>query len=288
MKITSLNQTTEYTIIFDAISEPSNRAAAVHYQTAIESIQHNLYRSGRTSLKILDEPYKMGYYGAPFKKSSPWLKTFNEMLGKMEANGMMEKWRRFQSLSTTKLENIGPQVLTMDHLKFGFLACFIPLTLGVVALFGEFTWSRIVTMSKKSSNDSNFKPIIEAPSKTQVFDSNPEEPGEKTMIKMDNIREIALSRKSLEGSNEPKMETTFQIVEEVDGIAIELCNFDKNATCSQLNSEVKFVDDTKNAIDEYCVDNVGQGERDDIDGLIDQINFKPCVEMSNFCLNQIV
>ena len=67
----------------------------------------------------------------------------------MEPNGLMSHWRRLRSFSTTKIEEIGPQVLTMDHLKLGFLACCIPMVLAI----SEFAWSRIVTVFGKNSND---------------------------------------------------------------------------------------------------------------------------------------
>ena len=42
--------------------------------------------------------------------------------------------------------------------------------------------------------------------------------------------------------------------------------------------KLTLVDDTQISIEECCVVNVTQDERDEIDDLIDQINFKPCVE----------
>lgn len=133
-------------------SEPSNRAALFTSPTVIEEIQHYLH-SGTTSLGLLDEPYKLVYSGVVFKKSSPLVRVFNEMVSKMESNGMMELWRRLQSFSTTKTEDIGPQVLTMDHLKNGFLACCIPMVLAVIAFIGEFAWMIVNTICRTNSND---------------------------------------------------------------------------------------------------------------------------------------
>ena len=142
-----------YLKYLENVAEPSNKAAMSADSTLIEEIQHKMYRSGTTSLQVLNEPYKMVYSGLRFKRCSPFLEVFNEMVAKMEPNGLMEYWRRFQSYSTTKIEDIGPQVLTMDHLRLGFLACCIPMTLAVIAFIGEFAWSRLVILPGKNTND---------------------------------------------------------------------------------------------------------------------------------------
>ena len=136
---------------YEIVSEPSNRAATFAISMINEYIQHKIYRSGTTSVQFLDEPYKTVYFGVAFNISSPFLNVFNEMIAKMEPNGLMEYWRRFQSFSRTKLEEVGPQVLTMDHLKIGFLACCIPMVLAVIAFIGEFAWSRIDAAYRKYS-----------------------------------------------------------------------------------------------------------------------------------------
>ena len=89
-----------------------------------------------------------------YKKSVSFVEVFNEKLAEMEPNGLMEYWRRIRSFSTTKVEEIGPQVLTMDHLTLGFFACCIPMVLAVIAFIGEFVWSKLVTSCRKNSNDS--------------------------------------------------------------------------------------------------------------------------------------
>ena len=133
----------------------------------IEYIQHKVYRSGTTSMRFLDEPYKIVGSGVKFLRSSALVEVFNEMLAKMEPNGLMEYWRRLRSFSTTKIEEIGPQVLTMDHLRIGFLACCITMILAVIVFIGELARSRFATfsgensdVSKKSSNKVNCDVVI--------------------------------------------------------------------------------------------------------------------------------
>ena len=220
MKIAAINPS-DYWKYFDVTCETSNRAAIAARTTFIESIQHNRYRSGTTSMVPLDESYKMVYSGIVFKTWSTLLATFNELLAKMESNGMMESWRRFLSFSKTKTEEIGPQVLTMDHLKVGFLACCIPMALAIIAFIGEVARSRIVCFigCRRSSKSSNFEQKVEAISKIEVFDSNSEELEEETEIEKCNQGHNSVTcRTSLEDSNEPQVETTFQIEEEVNEI----------------------------------------------------------------------
>ena len=94
----------------------------------------------------------MVYTGVIFKALSPYVKVFNEMLAKMEPNGLMEYWRQIHLYSITKIEEIGPQVLTIDHLKIGFLACCIPMVLAVIAFISEFAWSRLFIAYRKNLN----------------------------------------------------------------------------------------------------------------------------------------
>ena len=60
----------------------------------IEEIETGEYRSGKTSFVFLEEDYKMIYSGIIFKDFSPFLETYNEIIGWMEAYGFMEGWRR--------------------------------------------------------------------------------------------------------------------------------------------------------------------------------------------------
>ena len=152
LKIPQLNGS-DYLKCLEITSEPSNQAVTSGDSAVIEYIQHEKYRRGTTSLRYLDEPYKMMYSGIIFKNWSPFVKVFNDMLAKMETNGLMAHWRRFNVYSKTIIEDIGPQVLTMDHLKIGFLACCISMVLAVIAFIGELAWSRLVTCCRKNSNN---------------------------------------------------------------------------------------------------------------------------------------
>ena len=135
---------------FESIIEPSNRATTPTYRWTIKALNSD-YRSGETSLTLLEEDYVMIYFGMVFKPFSPFFEIFNEVLGRMEANGLMQLYREsfYFFAQKRKLEDIGPQILTMDHLRVGFLACCVPLILSVIAFIGEKVWSRFVIAVEK-------------------------------------------------------------------------------------------------------------------------------------------
>ena len=82
------------------------------------------------------------FIGIVFKKFSPFFETYNEVKGWLESNGMMEKYRQENKVSKKKPEELEPQVLTMDHLRIGFLACLIVASVSFVAFTGELMWLR--------------------------------------------------------------------------------------------------------------------------------------------------
>ena len=104
-------------------SEPSNRVATDDYRYELNYIEKHAYRSGITSLSALDEDYITYYSGVVFKHFSPYFETFNDVKIWFESNGIMEKWRWDTHYLSKKSDKLGPQVLTMDHLRIGFLTC---------------------------------------------------------------------------------------------------------------------------------------------------------------------
>ena len=72
------------------------------------------------------------------------------MLGWMESNGVIELWRKnSREYAVRELDDIGPQKLTMDHLKVGFLACLIPINLCVAAFIGEVLLPKVANAIRK-------------------------------------------------------------------------------------------------------------------------------------------
>ena len=133
----------------DVASDSSNRAATDDYREKLNSIEKEKYRSGITSLSPLDEDYITFHSGMVFKKFSPYFETFNDVKIWFESNGIMEKWRQDTKLLSTKSEELGPQVLTLDHLRIGFLACLVPLIIIIPVFLAEVVRSKVEIAIKK-------------------------------------------------------------------------------------------------------------------------------------------
>lgn len=106
------------------------------------------YRGGVSSLNILDEIKKVvqvGLVSAPF---SPFFDECNDLIGRMVSGGFFNLWksRRVNNGWNRKAEDIGPQVLTMEHMEVAFLASLLPFTFAIIAFIAEISvhWTKIV------------------------------------------------------------------------------------------------------------------------------------------------
>lgn len=135
----------------DIGTESLNQVTTMVKKNTIQQIQKEKYRGGTPSLIILEEDYILAYSGMAFDFYNSYAGVYNEMLLWMESNGVMAWWRqRFLfDFAVSKAEDIGPQVLTMDHLKVGFLICLIPVIVSFIALIGELTWSKLCKFSQR-------------------------------------------------------------------------------------------------------------------------------------------
>lgn len=79
--------------------------------------------------------------GFAFKQFSPFIETFNDKLGQLMEIGFRSVYEMDESVlnfdKRKEIDEISPQVLTMDHLGLGFLVCFIFLGLSIVLFFME-------------------------------------------------------------------------------------------------------------------------------------------------------
>ena len=137
-------------LYFDITAEPANRFTVARDRNSINELEKVEYRSGTTSLQTLDEDYVTLLVGFIFRRFSPFFETFNEITGRLESNGMMEKFRKNSKPFKRKAEELGPQVLTMYQLRLGFLACLILAASSIVVFIGELMWSMfVITFRKK-------------------------------------------------------------------------------------------------------------------------------------------
>lgn len=106
------------------------------------------YRNGISSLHALDEIEDVRHIGLAFAPFSPFFGEFNEQIGRMMSAGFFNFWVPASAIKVSwkeKAEDIGPQVLTMDHMAVALIASLLPLTLAVIAFIAEVSvnWMKV-------------------------------------------------------------------------------------------------------------------------------------------------
>ena len=93
------------------------------------------YRSGKSSLAILEEDMNTIFSSMLMSNYDPWNEEFNEQLHFLVSSGIYNFIRSFYDLEDQippQSEEIPPMVLTLDHLGIGFEVC------GIVCLLSIF------------------------------------------------------------------------------------------------------------------------------------------------------
>lgn len=129
---------TNYRNCFQIAADPANKGVTLSPEVAFEKIVAKSYRSGVSSLHALEQEINRAPGAFGFKRFSPFFETFNNKLGQLLDNGLHESDGLFTLPDKIRqFDEIGPQVLTMDHLEVAFIACFIPLVLAIVVFILE-------------------------------------------------------------------------------------------------------------------------------------------------------
>lgn len=121
--------------LLDVAAEPANKFAIALPVAVLTALTQN-YRSGETSLKVLDETIKAHYHSFIYQLHSPFVHIFDEKLIQMHEAGIIKHLMPLSKRKTT-IEELEPQVLTMDHLEIGFLSCLVPMILSGIAFIAE-------------------------------------------------------------------------------------------------------------------------------------------------------
>lgn len=135
----------------DILAEPSNKATTVFSQTVMSINSNQLYRSGIPSVAMMEKTLVTMLHGYLFPYFSPILEQFNEIVHLLLSNGLIYYWDDIvvnpKGLKM-KQEEIGPQVLTMDHLTVGFLACLCPVIFSILVFIGEVLLFKVKSRKK--------------------------------------------------------------------------------------------------------------------------------------------
>jgi hypothetical protein len=125
------------TTLFDIISDPKTRLALISTPGELQKV-HSGYRTGASSIFVADvniSPLHLGFFSAFEIKDVIANKTFPLI----ESGIFLYLWKNIINPSgfESKVEEIGPQVLTMQHLKAGFVVCIVLMSLAVTAFAVE-------------------------------------------------------------------------------------------------------------------------------------------------------
>lgn len=128
---------------FDISAEPANKFTTPGGESFLSSIHNdyvNFYRGGVSSLLILKEPIRNALMALAFKPFNLFYDAINRMMGELANGGFINYWldsmNNIRGL-TLKVDNIGPQVLTMEHLMIGFQICLATATSGMIVFGAE-------------------------------------------------------------------------------------------------------------------------------------------------------
>lgn len=106
------------------IVEPEEKLTQMEQRQVLTHINIH-YRSGFSSLSLLEENVKTTPAGLVFRLFSPLIELFNEKCHQLLAGGFIAHWNNHEFNPKgfkMKLDKIGPQVLTMEHVNVCFLS----------------------------------------------------------------------------------------------------------------------------------------------------------------------
>jgi hypothetical protein len=134
------------------VAGPENKMAMILGKNFITFI-HDEYRSGFTSILVLEEIVETVFSISVFYFDNPIYESFNRIVGQMDNAGLLNYWKEKNqnSKSKQKVEDIGPQVLTMNHLEIGFQIYLVSLTISIAAFIAEivvFCANKVTRMMK--------------------------------------------------------------------------------------------------------------------------------------------
>lgn len=110
------------------------------------------YRSGFSSLLILEETFETCFMANNIEPFNPFYEYFNRIMGELADGGLLMYWNELDVNPRglkMKLEAIGPEVLTMEHLLIGFQICFAVLGFGILAFGAEIAMKYFDKVSSK-------------------------------------------------------------------------------------------------------------------------------------------
>lgn len=100
------------------------------YKRYLTQSEHQSHRTGVSSFVLLDEAIRTLHFLFINKKNSPYEKLLERKTAQCLEGGLVASWIDVTyTIGGEKrtAEEIGPQVLTMEHLEIGFIVWLVPL-----------------------------------------------------------------------------------------------------------------------------------------------------------------
>lgn len=98
---------------------------------------------GITSLKLMKQFTGFRPLSFSFPHSHFLIEEYNEIIRRLRDSGIINFWYELFIRKNEKVEAFGPEVLTLDQLRVGFIACLIPLSMSFVAFVCELIINRL-------------------------------------------------------------------------------------------------------------------------------------------------
>lgn len=125
---------------FDLVAEPDNKAFKVNFAEFVQYLHNTKYRSGVSSLITLDDTLMTAQYSLVYTYNCPYAEMLDRKTTQFLEGGFSTHWYKeiFNPTDMKReLEDIGPQVLTMDHLEIGFIVWLVPVLLCILVFIIE-------------------------------------------------------------------------------------------------------------------------------------------------------
>ena len=125
------------------VAEPENKLYGEYSPESFRVFWYNSTRSGSPSIKFLeDSRTSFFYYAVAMYNYDPWFNEFNKKLLHIVNFGFNDDTLQ-RRRSNRPDDEIPPLMLTMDHLRVGFLLCCIPTVLGLISFAVEIVIPKI-------------------------------------------------------------------------------------------------------------------------------------------------
>jgi hypothetical protein len=92
---------------------------------------------GISSLRMMEQKLGFTPMSFIFSKGHYFIEYYNKVIGRLRDAGITEYWLNFYQRKNEKVDDFGPQVLTMDHLEVCFYVCAFPFIFALIAFIGE-------------------------------------------------------------------------------------------------------------------------------------------------------